>query len=117
VEATGASYEEPEAMRVALANTETFFTVSAARLQTGCGGTSPPSTPRWQSASSGTATSPSSVPPRDQLHTEKYARAFGVRYTLLRDGLYLDVLPAIVRGLHRGTLQGCPPGPRLLSQP
>ena len=111
-EAVEASYEEPEAMRVALAGAETFFMVSAgeaadrvrqhvaavnAAVAAGVErivylsflGASPEATFTFA---------------RDHWHTEEHIRASGVRYAFLRDSLYLEMLPTMAEtdGVIRG---------------
>lgn len=102
-EAVEASYDEPEAMRGALAGAETFFMVSAgeaydrvrqhaaavdAAVAAGVGrivylsfiNAAPDATFTFA---------------RDHWHTEQHVRASGVRHTFLRDNWYMDLLPAM----------------------
>ena len=100
-QAAEASYDDPEAMRRALAGVETLFMVSAAEaadrvrqhiaaidaaVAAGVGrivylsflGAAPEATFTFA---------------RDHWHTEEHVRATGVRHTFLRDSMYMDFLP------------------------
>ncbi len=102
-EVAEASYEEPEAMRAALAGAETFFMVSAGEAADRV----------WQHVAAvdsavaagverivylsflGASPEATFTFARDHWHTEEHIRASGVRYAFLRDSLYLDMLPAM----------------------
>ena len=102
-QAAEASYDDPEAMRRALAGVETLFMVSAAEaadrvrqhiaaidaaVAAGVGrivylsflGAAPEATFTFA---------------RDHWHTEEHVRATGVRHTFLRDSMYMDFLPTL----------------------
>ena len=102
-EAVEASYDDPQAMRRALAGVKTFFMVSASEAHDRV---------RQHTAAVDAAAVVSGVErivylsflgaapeatftfARDHWHTEEHVRATGLRHTFLRDSLYLDVLPA-----------------------
>ncbi len=103
-EVAEASYEEPEAMRVALAGAGKFFVVSA--------GEAADRVPQHVAAVDaavasgverivylsflGASPEATFTFARDHWHTEEHIRASGVRYAFLRDSLYLDMLPTMV---------------------
>jgi uncharacterized protein YbjT (DUF2867 family) len=98
-----ASYEDPESMRRALSDTRTLFMVSARE--------SPDRVLRHAAAVDAAVAAGvkrivylsflNAAPDatltfaRDHWHTEEHVRSTGVRYTFLRDGPYLDYLPAL----------------------
>jgi NAD(P)H dehydrogenase (quinone) len=98
-----ASYEDPEAMRSALEGARTFFMVSAGEAYDRVG----------QHAAAvdaavaagvgrivylsflGAAPDATFTFARDHWHTEEHVRASRLRFTFLRDSLYLDFLPGM----------------------
>ena len=102
-EAAQASYEHPQAMRRALAGVETFFMVSASEAADRV---------RHHIAAIDAAVAAgverivylsfiNAAPDatftfaRDHWHTEEHVRSTGLRYTFLRDNMYMDFLPAL----------------------
>ena len=112
VEAAEASYKDLEAMRRALAGVRTFFMVSGGEDYDRV----------WQHTSAVDAAVAAGVErivylsfigaspeatftfARDHWHTEERIRASGLRYTFLRDNMYLDFLPTLAGtdGIIRG---------------
>ena len=98
-----ASYEDQESMRRALSGTRTLFMVSARE--------SPDRVLRHAAAVDAAVAAGverivylsflNAAPDatltfaRDHWHTEEHVRSTGIRYTFLRDGPYLDYLPAL----------------------
>ena len=97
----GASYADGEAMRRAFEGADTVFLVSAHEDRTASTCTAAPSTRRSPPASSGSSTRRSSRPRadtdftfgRDHFHTEEHIKATPLRWTFLRDNIYLDFMP------------------------
>jgi NAD(P)H dehydrogenase (quinone) len=112
-ETVQASYDDPQALRRALAGVKTFFVVSASEAHDRV---------RQHAAAVDAAAVASGVErivylsflgaapeatftfARDHWHTEEHVRATGLRHTFLRDSLYLDLLPvftgtdSVIRG-------------------
>src|ERR687893_2802899 len=109
-EAVEASYDDPQAMRRALAGVKTFFMVSASEAHDRV---------RQHTAAVDAAAVVSGVErivylsflgaapeatftfARDHWQTEEHVRTTGLRHTFLRDSLYLDVLPRLCGGRRR----------------
>ena len=103
-ELTEGSYEDPEAMRKALAGMRTFFMVSA--------GESPDRVQIHTAAVDaaveagverivylsfvGAAPDATSTLAREHWQTEEHVRSTGLEHTFLRDNAYLDYVPALV---------------------
>ena len=102
-QAAQVSYDDPQAMRRALAGVETFFMVSAGEA---------PDRVRQHIAAVDAAVATgverivylsfiNAAPDatftfaRDHWHTEEHVRSTGLRYTFLRDNMYMDFLPAL----------------------
>ena len=111
-QAAQVSYDDPQAMRRALAGVETFFMVSAGEA---------PDRVRQHIAAVDAAVATeverivylsfiNAAPDatftfaRDHWHTEEHVRSTGLRYTFLRDNMYMDFLPALAgtAGVIRG---------------
>jgi NAD(P)H dehydrogenase (quinone) len=102
-QAAKASYDDPQAMLEALAGAETFFMVSAgeaadrvrqhiAAVDAAVAAT----VERIVYLSFINAASDSTFTfARDHWHTEEHIRSTGLRYTFLRDNMYMDFLPAL----------------------
>ena len=101
-EVAEASYEDPPALREALVGIETFFMVSAAesadraqRHANAVDAAVEAGVERIVYLSFVSAAPNATFTfARDHWHTEKHIRSSGVRYTFLRDNVYLDYVPA-----------------------
>jgi uncharacterized protein YbjT (DUF2867 family) len=103
-EAAEASYDDPQAMRKALAGVRTFFMVSAGeaydRLRQHVAVVDAAVASGVELivylSFVGAAPDATFTFARDHWWTEEHVRATGVRHTFLRDNLYQDMLPALV---------------------
>lgn len=102
-EVAEASYQDAGAMRKALDGVETFFMVSAGEAAdrvrqhvTAVDAAVAAGVERIVYLSFINAAPDATFTfARDHWHTEEHARATGLRYTFLRDNLYLDILPVL----------------------
>jgi len=102
-QAAKASYDDPQAMLEALAGAETFFMVSAGEAAdrvrqhiAAVDAAVAASVERIVYLSFINAASDSTFTfARDHWHTEEHIRSTGLRYTFLRDNMYMDFLPAL----------------------
>jgi NAD(P)H dehydrogenase (quinone) len=102
-EAAEASYDDPEAMRRALAGVETLFMVSAGeaadRVRQHIAAVDAAVAAGVERivylSFIGAAPEATFTFARDHWHTEEHVRATGVRHTFLRDNMYMDFLPAL----------------------
>jgi NAD(P)H dehydrogenase (quinone) len=102
-EAAEASYDDPEAMRRALAGVETLFMVSAGeaadRVRQHIAAVDAAVAAGVERivylSFIGAAPEATFAFARDHWHTEEHVRATGVRHTFLRDNMYMDFLPAL----------------------
>ena len=111
-EAAEGSYEDPEAMRRALAGVRTFFMVSVGespervRIHTAAVDAAVEAGVERIVYSSfvGAAPDATFTFARDHWHTEEYIRSAGLDFAFLRGNVYMDVLPWIVGP--DGTIRG-----------
>jgi uncharacterized protein YbjT (DUF2867 family) len=102
-EAAGASYDDPVAMRRALAGVETLFMVSAGeaadRVRQHIAAVDAAVAAGVERivylSFIGAAPGATFTFARDHWHTEEHMHATGVRHTFLRDNMYMDFLPAL----------------------
>jgi uncharacterized protein YbjT (DUF2867 family) len=102
-EVAEASYEDPGALRRALAGTRTFFMVSGGeafdrvRQHTAAADAAVEAGVERIVYLSFVGASPEATFTfaRDHWHTEEHVRETGLRHTFLRDSMYLDFLPAL----------------------
>jgi NAD(P)H dehydrogenase (quinone) len=101
-ETAEASYDNPQAMRRALAGVQTFFMVSAGeayeRVRQHIAAVDAAVAAGVERivylSFLGAAPEATFTFARDHWHTEEHVRTTGLRHTFLRDSLYLDMLPA-----------------------